>query len=121
MESLRIHLFKDSLEPFVALMDAHGIAHEYQAPRPGVVMASGALYEVLANAAVWGPLSLVLVAFIKRRNGRKIMLTQKDGGIVHIEAENYSVAEVEKLLANTKFLMAIDPNKPSSTDTQPPT
>ena len=120
MESLRIHLFKDSLEPFVDLMDVHGIAYKCQVPRPGAVMASGALYGVLANAAVWGPLSLVLVAFIKRTNGRKIVLTQKDGDIVHVEAENYYVEEVEKLLADAVFLMAVDPNKPSSTDTQPP-
>jgi hypothetical protein len=109
MESLRIHLFKDSLDPFVELLDAHGIAHRYQDPRAGGPMASGHVFEVLQSAAMWGALATVIVAFINRRRGRKVIITTKDGMVVH--AEGLSTKEIEKVIGEAKSLTAIDSGK----------
>lgn len=108
MESLRIHLFKDSLKPFVDLMDEHSIAYSYQDPRAGAPMAAGHIFDILQNAAMWGALAAVVVAFINRRRGRKVVITTKDGAVV--QAEGLSPSELEKVLTQAKSLVAIDTN-----------
>ena len=109
MESLRIHLFKDSLDSFVELLDEHGIAHRYQDPRAGGPMVSGHVFEVLQSAAMWGALATVIIAFINRRRGRKVIITTKDGIVVH--AEGLSTKEIEKVIGEAKSLAAIDSGK----------
>jgi len=59
---------------------------------------------------MWGSLAMVLVAFLKYRSGRKVMITTKDDHIIHIEG--LTANELENILKEAKWLTAIDPNRP---------
>jgi hypothetical protein len=112
MESLPIHLFKDSFVPFVQLLDEHGVKYQMRQVRAGVPMASSGVLEVMqavGNAAMWGALATVVVAFINSRRGRKVIITTKDNTVLHVEG--LSMAELERVLEHAKNLTAIDPGK----------
>lgn len=112
MTILPVHLFKDSFGPFVELLNAHNVKHQMREVRTGVPMASGGtleLVQAIGNAAFWPSVATVLVAFIRSRRGRKVIITTKDGTLVH--AEGLSQEELEQVLASAQSLMAIDPNK----------
>lgn len=108
METFRINLFKDSVKPFVGLLDEHGVKHSYQDPRAGAFMAAGFVYEVLREPAMWAALSGVVGAFLGRRTGRKVIITMKDGSAVH--AEGLPPKELAKVLEQAKSMLAIDVN-----------
>ncbi len=116
MRTLPVHLFKDSFGPFLALLNEHGIKYQMREVRSGAPMASGATLEIvqaLGNAALWASVATVLVAFINSRRGRKVIITTKDGTVVH--AEGLSLEELEKVLERAQNLTAIDSNKSSET------
>lgn len=86
--------------------------YQMQEARTGVQMAPSAVIEIVqavGNAAMWGALATVLVAFINSRRGRKVIITTKDNIIVH--AEGLSPKELEQVLEHAKNLTAIDPTK----------
>ncbi|KQU89786.1 hypothetical protein ASC78_21705 [Variovorax sp. Root318D1] len=58
---------------------------------------------------MWGALAAVIVAFINRRRGRKVIITTKDGMVVH--AEGLSTKEIEKVIGEAKSLTAIESGK----------
>lgn len=119
METLPITLFKDSFDPFVALLDEHEVAYRVRETRPGVILAGGEVVEIIGavgdaaqNFPMWGALAAVLVAFIKRVRSRKVIITTKDNHIIH--AEGCSVQELERILENAKNVIVFDPKKPES-------
>ena len=77
--------------------------------RSGVPMASSGVIELLQSAAMRGALATVVVAFIKSRRSRKVIITTKDNTVVH--AEGLSPEELEKVLAQAKRLTAIETEK----------
>ena len=110
--TLPVHLFKDSFGPFLALLNEHGIKYQMREVRMGVPMASGGTLEIVqavGNVAFWASLATVLVAFINSRRGRKVIITTKEGTVVH--AEGLSLKELETVLERAQNLTAIDPNK----------
>ena len=112
MITLPVHLFKDSFGPFLALLNEHGIKYQMREVRMGVPMASGGTLEIVqavGSAAFWASLATVLVAFINSRRGRKVIITTKEGTVVH--AEGLSLKELETVLERAQNLTAIDPNK----------
>jgi Effector Associated Constant Component 1 len=112
MNILPVHLFKDSFGPFLTLLNEHGIQYQMREVRAGVPMASGGtleLVQAVGNAAFWASLATVVVAFINSRRGRKVIITTKDGTVVH--AEGLSPSELEQVLQKALNLTAIDPNK----------
>ncbi|MGB7481710.1 MAG: hypothetical protein WA924_15400 [Burkholderiaceae bacterium] len=112
MESIPVHLFKDSFGPFVQLLNEHGVKYQMRQVRAGVPMASSGVLEVMqavGNAAMWGALATVVVAFINGRRGRKVIITTKENTVVHIEG--LSMAELERVLEHAKNLTAIDPGR----------
>lgn len=84
-------------------------------------MASATYVAIAQIAAVSGAVATVLVAWIKARASRKVILTLKDQKIVHLEG--YSVKEVEALLKTTESVAVIDtkPIKNQSNQTLQPT
>lgn len=95
MNTLPVHFFKDSLGPFLALLNEHGIKYQMREVPMGVPMASGGtleLVQAVGNAAFWASVATVLVSFINTRRGRKIIITTKDGTVVH--AEGLSITEL---------------------------
>lgn len=112
METLPVHVFKDSFGPFLELLNEHQVKYQLREVRACVPMASSGVIEIVqavGNAAMWGAIAAVLVAFINSRRGRKVIITMKDNTIVH--AEGLSPQELEKVLVHAKSIAAIDPNK----------
>ncbi len=113
METLPVHLFRDSFGPFITLLNEHEVRYSMRQARSGVPMASSGVIEILTSPAVWGALASVAIAFIKSRHGRKVIITTKDNTVVH--AEGLSPRELEQVLVHAKSLTAIDPNGRSDT------
>ena len=109
--TLRIVLAGRGAESLTDELDAAGI--EYNAPRPreGLVLAS-ADWINFANHTVatmpWAGLALVLVQWLKGKAARKIVVTRKDGDIVHFEAQGISLKEMEKLLRDSEDVAVMD-------------
>lgn len=72
-------------------------------------MAAGWVIEVfsaLKDPAPWGALAVVLVAWLKARSNRKVMVTTKDNQVIH--TEGLSVADTIKVLERAKSVAVID-------------
>ena len=111
MDTLPVHLFKSSFGPFLELLNEKGLKYRMRAVRSGVPMASGEALELIkaiGDATFWPAVAAVVVAFINRRNGRKVIITTKDKTVVH--AEGLSLAELEHVLELAENITAIDPN-----------
>lgn len=114
---LSVHLFKDSFGPFLALLNENEIQYQMREVRAGVPMASAGtleLIQVAGNAAFWASVATVIVAFINSRRSRKVIITTKDGMVIH--AEGLTSTELEKLLEKAQSLTAIDSNKADGTN-----
>lgn len=111
VETLPVHLFKSSFGPFLELLNENGIKYNMREVRIGVPMASSGTLEiikVISDATFWPAVAAVIVAFINRRNGRKVIITIKDRTVLHVE--ELSLAELGKMLQLADSIMAIDPN-----------
>jgi hypothetical protein len=106
MESLPVHLFKDSFGPFLALLNEHDLKYTVRQQRSAVPMAASGIIEILFSPYMWGALSTIIVAFLKYRNSRKVIITTKDGHI--IQAEGLNQEELEEILKRAKSLSLIE-------------
>lgn len=106
MESLPVHLFKDSFGPVLALFNEHDIEYAIREQRSGVPMAASEVVEVLLSPYIWGTLSTVIVAFLKYRNSRKVIIKTKDGQIIQVEGINHE--ELWSLLERAESLTLIE-------------
>ena len=112
MTSIPTHVFKDSFRPFVELLNEHGVTYQMREARVGVPMASSGVIEIIQAvgvASMWGGLATVLVAFIKGRTGRKVIVTTTDNTVIH--AEGLTAAELERVLGMASNIAVIDPGK----------
>ena len=84
-------------------------------------MASATYVAIAQIATVSGAVATVLVAWIKARASRKVILTLKDQKIIHLEG--YSAKEVEAPLQFTESVAVIDtkPIENQSNQTLQPT
>lgn len=96
MAVLEIHVFKSSFQPVTALL-WEGLNWSMKQQRSGEILASSGILEVALNASAWASIAAVLIAFIKARNGRKVIITTKEHKTIHVEG-----------------LSAIDPNSKES-------
>ena len=115
MEAFRVSLFRSSFRPFVTLLQENKIGFRMQEQRIATPQASGGTIELvmgmLTGAAFWGALAAVIVAFIKGRSGRKVIITAKDHTVIH--AEGLTAKELEQVLQQAQSLIALDPGKPA--------
>ena len=109
METLPIHVFKDSFSPMLELLNEHDIEYQMNQNRSAEVMAASGILEIILSPAMWGALATVIVVFIKAKNGREVIITSKDNKIFH--AKGLSKDEIEPLLKEAKNIAAIDTNK----------
>ncbi len=104
---LRVSLFKESREPFLALLREHGVAHEEMMLKAHVPMAAGFFVDILQSSAPWAAaVATVICAFLKNRRSRKVIITDKDNNVVH--CEGLSLNEIERVLKRAKNLTAIE-------------
>lgn len=109
METLPVYVFKDSFGPFLALLNEHHVKYTMRDARSGVEMAASGVIEILQSPAMWTALAAVVVAFLKYRHGRKVIITIKNKTVVH--AEGLTAKELETVLAQAQSLTAIETEK----------
>ena len=103
---MRVDLSRNGEESFLSSLKAAGIPYETFSATPGQIMASGTMIAIAQTAAISGALATVLVAWIKARASRKIILTLEGHKVVHLEG--YTVEQVQELLPLVDRLSAID-------------
>lgn len=111
METLPVHLFKSSFGPLLELLNEHSLKYQMREVRAGVPMASGGTLEiikVIGDATFWPAVAAMVVAFIGRRSGRKVIIKTTDKTVVH--AEGLSMEELKYVLQLAESMTAIDPN-----------
>ncbi len=116
---MRVALFKDSQASFLQALNEAGIPFEKLKAAPGSVMASGAMVIIAQTVAIVGAIAPVLVAWLKGRASRKIILTLQDRTIIHVEG--YSLEQVRELIPLIASMAVIDtsPAEQSNPSLQP--
>jgi hypothetical protein len=102
--AVKISLFKDSYEPFVALLKEDGIEFGTRPPQVGVVMNSGLEIAVVVTTG----LVKVIIAYLKAGQSRKVIITTKANSVVHFQAEVLSQAELERILPLARNMAVIE-------------
>lgn len=116
MDSIQVHVFRDSRDSFTQLLDQNDIGYYGVALNSYGPMNAGEILEIVkavGNAALWPSLATVIVAFIRVRKTRKVIITTKNNMIFH--AEGYSVEEISQILHEARSITAIDTKKPEIT------
>lgn len=109
---LYLTVFKDSAPSFLQALSDGQIEHTTIDAKPGVVMASGTAVEIIQTVATSGAIATVLVAWLKARLSRKVILTTRDNEVIHIEG--YSIKEIQTLLPLIKSGAVIDTDSTSN-------
>jgi hypothetical protein len=104
-ERVRIVLFQNSKDLFLSMLDEKGIKYSKVPVRPGAVMGAGITIEIVIPLAA---LASVLRKWLEAKSRRKIQITKKDRETVHLEAQGYSVKDVEKLLDRVDWIAVIE-------------
>ncbi|MFV3308592.1 effector-associated constant component EACC1 [Pseudomonas sp. NY15181] len=114
MEAIRVNTFKGSHEEFIAMLQECDIRYGEVKTFSSTIMASGMVlmvYGLVKTAAPWAALAAVLVAWVKSRSSRKVIITTKDNK--SIQVEGYSVKDVERFLEISINLAVIDTDNKS--------
>jgi hypothetical protein len=93
----------------VTLLNDNDIKYQMREIRSGAIMASSEVIEVIANASIWISLASVIVAFIKAKNSREVIITTKDNKIIH--AKGLDSKQLQSVLQQAKDIKAIDTGK----------
>jgi hypothetical protein len=109
MDVLPLHVFKDSFRPVLELLNENEVEYQMREQRSGAVMASSGVIEIIVNASIWVSLAAVIIAFIKAKNGREVIITTKDNQIIH--AKGLDSKQLQNVLQHGKQVAAIDPGK----------
>ena len=109
MSSLQVHVFKDSAASFTEALSANGIAFSRRIQLAEGPMAAGWVIEVFSavkEATPWGALAVVIVAWLKAKSNRKVIITSKDNEVV--QTEGLSVEDTIKILERAKDVAVIE-------------
>jgi hypothetical protein len=109
MEVLPIQVFKHSFGPMLTLLNDNDVNYQMREIRSGTVMASSEVIEVIVNASLWVSLASVIIAFIKAKNSREVMITTKDNKIIY--AKGLDSKQLQAVLQHAKDVKAIDTGK----------
>ena len=115
METIFV-LFKDSKASFLSELDRSAIKYNPVEALSSGVMASGTLIAIAQAIASSTAVAAIVVAWLKARASRKIIVTTEANQVVHLEG--YSIAEVEKILAIAARVAIIDTSNGSQEETQ---
>jgi hypothetical protein len=109
IDSIRVSLFKDGKEDFLALLSAEGIQYELRRPPIGMIVAAAEwieLLKALSLPAVVGGLATVIVAYLRHKHGRKVIITTKDNVVVH--AEGLTKDELQQVLKRASNITVVE-------------
>ncbi|MGF6285209.1 hypothetical protein [Pseudomonas silensiensis] len=109
---MRVALFKNSEVSFLQLLNDADVSYEKLYPAYGSVMASGTMIVLGQTAAIAGSMATIIVAWLKVRSSRKVIITLKDKQVVQLEG--YSAGEVKELLQMAEQIAVIDTLSPNS-------
>jgi hypothetical protein len=110
MSAIQVHLFKGSYKPFCELLHGSEIPFSVRPLTPGVITASSEVVEIIYGVGtVLTPLAAVLIAWIRSKSSRKVIITTNKNAAVHV-VEGMSVDHVERVLKASKSLAVIDTN-----------
>lgn len=110
---MKIHLLGIGSETLLSDLDSAGVKFSRNHPPHGEVMNSGSSIEIATHATdavPWVAIASVLVAWLRARASRKVILTLDDKKVFY--AEGLSVREVQRLLGRTSSVNAFDTKKP---------
>jgi len=104
-------------ESFPAALETAGIMFEKIPIRPppgapgtiAIWNGSGDILQFVEHAIPWVSIATVLVAWIRAKAARKIIVTTKAGKVIH--TEGFSVEQFEKILADAEEITVIDLNE----------
>ena len=109
MSSLPVHVFKDSAASFTEALSANGIEFSRRIQLAEGPMAAGWIvdvFSVLKDPAPWAALAAVLVAWLKAKSSRKVIVTTENNEVIH--TEGLSVADTLKVLERAKNVAVIE-------------
>ena len=109
MSSIPVHVFKDSAASFTEALKSSGIEFSRRIQLSEGPMNAGwvmDVYSTLKDPAPWAALATVLIAWLKAKVNRKVIITTNDNEVIH--TEGLSVAETIKILERAKNLTAIE-------------
>lgn len=109
MSSLPVHVFKDSAASFTEALSENRVEFSRRIQLAEGPMAAGWIVDVFSavkDATPWGALAVVVVAWLKAKSNRKVIVTTKDDKVIHMEG--LSVAEVIKVLEAAKDAAVIE-------------
>lgn len=106
MEVIPVHVFKHSFGPMLALLNDNEIKYQMREVRSGTIMASSGVIEVIVNASMWVSLASIIIAFIKAKNSREVIITTKDDTVIH--AKGLDSKQLQSVLQHAKDVTAID-------------
>jgi hypothetical protein len=109
MEVLPIHVFKHSFGPMLTLLNNNNLRYQMRGHRSGTILASSEVIEVIVNASMWVSFASVIIAFIKAKNNREVIITTKDNKIIH--AKGLDSKQLQAVLQHAKDVTAIDTGK----------
>jgi hypothetical protein len=114
--AIQVSLFKDSYQPFVALLQEGGIAFDERIPSLGAPLNSGFGIDIhtLEAPAFYSALATVICAFLRNRRSRKVIITTRENTVIH--AEGLSQSDLERVIAQTKSMMAIETARDNPSD-----
>jgi hypothetical protein len=92
-------------------LDAAGIQYIRLRPESGQVMNAGEWIEIAKATAPYAAVAAVLVAWIRARASRKVIVTLEDNKV--LQTEGMSASEIERLLPLAKTIAAAETKKPS--------
>lgn len=104
-------LFKNSENSFLAALDEASIDYNPVAALSSTIMASAELIGIAQAVLSSGALTAIVVAWLKARASRKVIVTTNENQVVQLEG--YSVADVEKILTIATRVAVIDTENPN--------
>ncbi len=109
MSSLPVHVFKDSSVSFTEALKENGIEFSRRIQLAEGPMAAGWIVDVfsaLKDPAPWAALAAALVAWLRAKASRKVIVTTKENEVIH--TEGMSVADTIKVLERAKSMAVIE-------------
>lgn len=105
---LKIHLFKNSHDSFIKMLNEKSIPYEKLTPPVGVPMAAALEVAIALAPAIIQALAAVIVAWLEMNKSREVIF--QDESYKPKAVRGYSQKDVEKIIATCRSATVIDPD-----------